>query len=98
MNQLLKNKKDIIDWLNMHNIENYSLVEDKKYGYLIDIYGSVNLSNQGIIKIEVKFNCINVNFFCSNNKLISLEAAPKKIGGDSYCNNNQLITLEGTPQ
>lgn len=37
MTELLKNKDNIIHWLNEHKIKDYHLIEDEKYGYIVNI-------------------------------------------------------------
>ena len=66
---LLKEKQEIEQWLNKYDIKNYELIDNKEYGYVVNVNESVNLTKKKIKKIEVKFNEINGDFNCSNNKL-----------------------------
>lgn len=34
---LLKTKIEIENWLNKYEIENYELIEDKDYGYVVNV-------------------------------------------------------------
>ena len=97
MSNLLKNKKDIIKWLETYNIENYTLIEDNQYGYLVDVDDSIDLSQKSLKKIEVKFNHIKGDFNCSHNELISLIGAPQIVDGYFDCSNNKLKNLGGLP-
>ena len=64
---------------------------------MIDVEGDVDLYDNKLIKLPIKFNNVSSHFSCSSNQLISLEGAPKYVGGDFNCSGNQLISLEGCP-
>ena len=65
---------------------------------LIDVKGSVKLSNQNLTSIPYKFGNVSENFYCSVNKLTSLIGCPRTIGGDFICDTNQLTSLAGCPR
>ena len=95
---LLKNKIEIEKWLNKYNIKNYELFEDKEYGYIVNVNGSVNLYTKNLKSIEVKFNIVKGDFLCNNNKLKNLEGCPEIIKRNFYCNNNKLNSLNYGPK
>lgn len=97
MDALLTDKQSIINWLDNHNIKNYTLIEDSKYGYVVDVDGSVNLTCKNLKSIDIKFKTISGNFNCSNNYITSLEGCPTTVGGHFSCDDNQLTNLEGVP-
>jgi hypothetical protein len=84
---------EIKDWLDKHNVKNYTLNDD----LTVDVDGDVNLNYKNLIKIPVRFRNVSGGFYCHNNKLTSLEGAPSSVGGSFYCHNNQLTSLEGCP-
>ena len=90
------NKEDIDSirfQLNIFNIVNYTINEDGS----IDVNDDVDLDNEYLIKIPIRFRNVTGDFYCSNNHLTSLEGGPQSVGGDFYCNNNQLTSLKGCP-
>ena len=91
---LLKTKIEIENWLNKYNIKNYSLIEDNKYGYIVNVNDSVYLSSKKLINIDVKFNKVNGGFFCFGNKLKSLKGCPEEVNGHFDCSDNELESLE----
>ena len=95
---LLREKKEIEDWLNHYNIQNYVLIENQKYGYVVDVYNCVELSYKRLKNIKVKFNKVEKWFDCSNNELESLEGCPNIVRKAFYCHSNLLKTLEGCPE
>lgn len=98
MTELLKDKQDIIDWLENYGVENYTLVADTEYGFMVDVDGMVFLSYSKLESIKIKFNVVTGAFYCSNNQLNNLLGAPNVVGGSFECQNNQLTTLEGGPE
>ncbi len=93
----LKNKEDIIAWLNAHKIEDYQLIAYPKYNWVINVSGDVLLDNLGLKEIPVKFNIIKGVFICSRNELTNLDAAPIKCNSFN-CNSNKITSLKGCPQ
>ena len=98
INMLLRKKEEIEAWLNQYKITNYELIEDKEYGYVVNVNKSVDLCNKYLKSIDVKFNNINGCFDCSVNQLNSLEGSPVIVNGDFYCSENKLESLEGCPK
>lgn len=98
MAEFLKTKKGIIRWLDKMRIENYRLIVDKVYGYVIDVEGSVNLANCGLQSLPVHFNHITEDFSLNRNKLTTLAGCPKEVGGSFGCLQNSLTSLAGCPQ
>ena len=94
---LLKSKVKIENWLNKYNIKNYELVEDDEYGYVVNVNQNVFLFNKQLNSIDLKFNIINGDFWCSGNNLTSLKGCPNIIKGNFNCSNNKLTSLEYCP-
>ena len=51
---LLRKKEEIEDWLNQYEIRNYEMIEDHKYGYVVNINRSVDLYNKKLKNIDVE--------------------------------------------
>ena len=98
MNNTYTNEQQIIDWLEKHKVKNYRLVPDKKYGFIVNVNGDVNLRFKELINIPIKFNKITGSFYCHSNKLTSLEFSPQTIMGSFDCSHNKLTSLEFCPQ
>lgn len=97
MSTILKQKSEIIPWLKKYKIENYTLVEDVQYGYVVDVIGDVYLSNKKLINIPIKFGKVSEDFHCDNNQLTSLLGSPITVGGIFVCSYNELTSLEHCP-
>ena len=77
----------------------------KKYGItnytinngLVDVDGNVDLSDENLTKLPIKFGNISGDFRCGNNQLTSLKGAPESVGGDFYCNGNNIYKLDFVP-
>ena len=99
MNQVqnqLKNKKQIQDWLIHVNI---NLTDCVIYDDLsVDVQENVNLSNCNISEIPIQFATIDGYFDISDNQLQNLKNSPKVVLGNFFCNNNQLTSLSGSPE
>ena len=93
-NQFLTSKKDIKNWLDDMDIDNYTINDD----LTIDVDGDVDLNNKKLEKIPVKFKSVGGYFNCGYNQLTSLKGSPESVGGSFYCNNNKLTSLEGCPE
>ena len=95
---LLKDKKEIEAWLKQYSIKNYELIEDDEYGYVVNTISDIYLNFQNLYKMEIKFNEINGNFSCNNNKLNleSLKYLPKEIISDyiDLFDNKELGNLQ----
>ena len=77
-----------------YGIVNYTINPDGS----IDVNDYVYLYDYNLTKLPLKFNKVNGNFSCSNNKLTSLEGSPKEINGDFYCRYNLLTSFEFAPK
>ena len=84
---------DIESICKRYGIKNYTINTDGS----IDVDDHVNLSNNNLTKLPLKFNIVFGHFSCSNNKLTTLEGSPKEVGGYFDCDHNKLTTLEGGP-
>jgi hypothetical protein len=78
--------------------ENKKKVTIDKDTLFVFVDGDVDLRDNNLTKIPVKFGVVGGNFSCSYNQLTSLEGAPQTLGGDFYCSRNNLTSLEGSPQ
>jgi hypothetical protein len=93
--EFIKESKESIDSIcQKYGIRNYTINEDGS----IDVEGDVDLSDEKLTKLPLKFRYVNGDFNCSNNQLTSLDGCPKTVGRDFDCDNNQLTNLEGAPQ
>jgi hypothetical protein len=106
-------KKEIIDWLNLMEIKNYTINDDLTVNAKF-----VNINGKELTEIPVQFNEVDIfdcednklislkgspytvitNFKCSNNLLITLDHSPISVGRSFYCDDNKLTTLKGVPQ
>jgi len=92
-NLITKEEKDRIDEIcNDHRIENYTINSDGS----IDVDGDVNLHEQKLKELPIKFNTVSGNFICNDNQLTSLVGCPTTVGGFD-CVKNQLTSLVGCP-
>ena len=98
MTKFYTDKQKIIDWLKKHEVKNYILVPDEKYGFVVNVTGDVDLSNKDLTSIPVKFNKISGSFYCYDNQLTSLEFSPQTVDGNFNCSGNRLTSLEFSPQ
>lgn len=84
----------IINFIENNGIQNTKIRDDE----IIDVNGDVDLSNNGLSEIPVKFGHVTGNFICYRNKLTSLKNCPDTIGGDFNCSLNNLSSLEYGPK
>ena len=71
----------------------------KKYiGKYVNVKKDVNLIENYLTKLPIRFGTVGGDFDCSYNSLTSLEGAPEKVGGYFYCGNNNLTSLVGAPK
>lgn len=92
---MLKKRAEIEIWLNEMGIDSPWTINDN---LTVDVDGSVDLSNQGLVEIPIQFGKVSGDFICSNNNLTSLKGCPKVVEEDYFCNDNQLTTLKGAPE
>jgi hypothetical protein len=84
--------KSIEDWCIELGIKNYSIDNG-----VVNINGDVDISNQHLKKLPIKFGIVTGTFNCSVNGLISLKGCPKEVGADFDCGFNYLTTLKYSP-
>jgi len=77
-----------------YGIENYTINDDMT----IDGDGDVDLSDNQLTKLPLKFKNVSGDFDCYDNNLTSLEGCPKQVDGDFVCSDNNLTSLEGSPK
>lgn len=65
MKKLLKNRKSITNWLDKYGVENYKLVKDAQYGFVVNINGNVYLGHKNLTILPVKFGVVSGYFYCS---------------------------------
>ena len=98
MSNFYTDKQQIINWLDKYGISKYILIPDKQYGFIVNVNSNVNLFNNNLTHIPVKFNEAKGNFYCHVNKLTSLEFSPQIVKGNFDCGNNKFTSLEFCPQ
>ena len=64
---------------------------------MIDVHGSVQITNTSLRKLPLRFRKVDGDFYCHANKLEKLDGVPKTVMGDFNCANNQLTSLKGAP-
>ena len=89
----IQTDSEIHELCKKYGIENYTINNG-----LVDVDGDVDLCNENLTKLPIKFGNVSGDFYCGNNQLKTLEGCPEEVGGDFYCYNNQLTTLEGCPE
>ncbi len=77
-----------------YDISRYSINDDGS----IDVGIHVDIRDNKLTELPVKFNRVNGNFMCGANLLTTLKRAPAYVGGYFNCNNNKLTSLEGGPK
>lgn len=97
MSEFLKDKQDIIDWLESYNVTGYSVQSDTKYGWSVSVEGNLNLREIGARFIPVKFNYVSGDLDIRFNFLTSLEFCPMVVGGSFIADKNFLTNLIGAP-
>ncbi len=90
-------KKQIRSWLQKHNVENAVIELNDDNEFVVNVYGDVNLGNQNLTSIPVKFGVVDGNFIAVNNKLTSLYGCPSIVKKRFSVSMNHLTTLEGGP-
>lgn len=96
--KLFQKKIEIERWLDNCEIENYELVKDSLYGFVVDVTGSVFLSSFKSKTIDVKFNVVLGNFTCWATQLTSLRGCPEAVVGSFDCSGNYLVNLLDAPK
>lgn len=97
MSKLLSGKKKIVSWLKKHRVQEFTLVEDETYGFVVNVAQDVVLFGKDIKNLGVKFNSIEGDFICSSCDLLTLVGSPEVVNGDFLCYGNFLKDLKGGP-
>ncbi len=72
--KLFESFEDIDEICRKYKIRNYTINTDGS----IDVDGHVDLSQENLIKIPIRFNKINGDFTCRDNNLTSLEGSSSR--------------------
>lgn len=89
-----KQLKHIVERYNINiKIDHCTILKDG----LIDVDGSVKITNTSLRKLPLRFRKVNGDFYCHANKLQKLDGVPKTVMGDFNCSNNQLKSLKNAP-
>ena len=88
------NKSQIEAICEKYYIKNYNINDDGT----IDVDGNVNLFEEQLTMLPLKFRNVSGDFYCGKNQLTSLKGSPQYVGGGFYCRYNQLTSLEGCPK
>lgn len=98
----LNTKEDIIKWLDLVDVKNYTLrssrPEEGIPGFIVDVAANLNMSHLDLERIPVRFGVVEGKFNCSCNNLKSLHNGPHTVRRSYNCFDNQLTTLEGAPK
>ena len=87
-------KTDIIDWLKLFGVKNYTIRDDGT----VDVDNDVNLHLRGEPSIPIQFGHVSGVFICMHNNLTSLAGAPQSVDDFFNCGFNKLTSLVGAPQ
>lgn len=82
-----------------HIIKRYRIKLDS-YTYgdgVIDVRGSVTLTDTSLRRLPIKFGRVDGDFHCHTNKLETLKGSPNFVGGSFNCASNQLTSLKSAP-
>ena len=88
-----QSESEVSEICERYDIEDWSLERG-----LVNVYGSVDLFNNGLTELPLKFGVVTGCFDCSHNNLTSLDGCPLRVGGYFACSNNNLTSLEGCPK
>lgn len=102
MNKFYSTIEEIQEWLNTYASYSFgtslTFIKDKKYGFVVNVNGSISIKDEELIFIPIKFNIIEGNFTCTRNKLTNLEFAPIEVQNRFDVSNNALTSLLGAPK
>ncbi len=98
VDKFLTSSANIKVWLQRHGITKFDLLKNDKYGWVVDVYQSVDLSYRGLLFIPVKFNEIEGKLDVSHNNLLSLEFCPQQVQGSFNMSVNLVKDLKGGPE
>ena len=90
-----KDKNGIETILRFLKIENFKIHDN----LVVDVDEDVDLLDQYLKEIPLKFGVVKGSFRCGQNKLISLEGAPRIVEKSFNCaGNDRLKSLKGAPE
>jgi len=100
--KLFESFEDIDEICKQYDIKNYTINSDET----IDVNREVDLGYSDfhfpkfykLTKLPLKFNKINGDFDCDDNKLTSLEGSPVEVNGNFLCHNNKLTFFQFAPK
>lgn len=90
----LQTRKEIIQWLKSHDIEDYKIDND----LVVSIGESVWLERKNLDRLPFQFGSVNGSFTLHQNQLTTLKGSPHTVLGSFVINNNLLTTLEYAPK
>ena len=92
------NQKEIEHWLREHNVQNWTIIEDENWKYIVNVEGDVLIDDLNLDCIPFKFGQVKGNFNVSNNDMKNLIGSPDYVGGNYLCYASKLESLEGVTQ
>ena len=91
---MLKDKKQIEDWLNKYHIKKYELIPDNEYGYIVNVNQDVLIWYRNLKSIDIKFNKVDGFFVCSHNMLTTVQNFPNEVRNGIDCSFNKIESLQ----
>jgi hypothetical protein len=92
--KLYEQFEDIDAICRKYGIKNYTINSDGS----ISVDGGVELWNEILIKLPIKFKEVSGDFRFYYSYSMSLEGCPERVGGNFNCSYNKLTSLEGCPK
>jgi len=65
---------------------------------VVDVDGTVKLTDKSIDHLPVKFGKVHGNFNCSYSNITILDGSPESVSGNFSCRNTKITSLRGSPQ
>lgn len=84
----------IEEWLIKHNIDNFTIREDKS----VDVYCDVDLGFSNLSEVPVKFNKVDGKFSIYYNNITNLSFAPEEVEGYVDLSFNPVVNFIGVPK
>lgn len=97
MNKIFREKASIVAWLRGNKVKNYELIEDNRYGFIVNVYSTVDLSYKYLENISIKFGKVEGDFYCCYNELKNLECFPDEISGLLDVGHNKITQIDYLP-
>lgn len=98
MNKIFREKASIVAWLRGNSVKNYELIEDRVYGFIVNTYSTVDLSQKYLENISIKFGKVEGNFYCSYNELKTFQGFPDEISGSLHVDHNKIAQIDYLPR